>query len=47
MICPLSIVSLDQGKIARRYDFELKPGDESGILAASKTETKDAIHPIL
>jgi len=39
MLTTLSIVSLDQGKFAPRYDIEPKPAGESDILAASKTET--------
>ena len=38
MLTTLSIVSLDQGKIARRHDVEREPASESYPLAASRPE---------
>jgi hypothetical protein len=38
MLTTLSIVSLDQGKIAPRHDFEPNPARESHPLTASETE---------
>ena len=40
MLTTLSIVSLDQGKIAPRHDFQPKPASELDALAAPETATQ-------